>query len=381
MLLVDGAPAWAQRCQAPPGVQATALRPGPGGARRLRHGGRAPLQRQLRRAAPGPYWQGLNEPNLSLFFYPQYDGDKPVSPHLYRTLINAFYAAIKAVDSSNMVIAAGLGPIAVPQIHDRPDALHPPAALHDGAQAPRADEGELRRRRPLRHLRHPPLHDRRAHPRRWDRTTSSSATWRSCRRCCGPPTGPDGSRAAFAHTPLWITEFSWDSKPPDPGGLPMKILTRWTAEALYRAWRVGVEPFLLVQPAGRPLRTEPPLQRNPPVRPLFPRADASPKTSRRKSSTPSGSPSSPTRARRASPSGAARRPAAAAGSSIQILKGGHWRTRRRRARRRGGHLQGRHRQPLRPQQDAEPPEPSTTARPRRALLDAPGPDFLQPPFG
>ncbi len=34
------------------------------------------------------YWQGLNEPNLSFFFYPQYVGDKPVSPFLYRALIN-----------------------------------------------------------------------------------------------------------------------------------------------------------------------------------------------------------------------------------------------------------------------------------------------------
>jgi hypothetical protein len=47
----------------------------------------------------------------------------------------------------------------------------------------------------------------------------------------------------FPQTPLWITEFSWDSNPPDPGGLPMKIETRWAAEALHTAWRVGIETF------------------------------------------------------------------------------------------------------------------------------------------
>jgi hypothetical protein len=50
-------------------------------------------------------------------------------------------------------------------------------------------------------------------------------------------------KSRFRHTPLWITEFSWDSKPPDPGGLPARILRRWTAEALYRAWRAGVGHF------------------------------------------------------------------------------------------------------------------------------------------
>ncbi len=45
------------------------------------------------------------------------------------------------------------------------------------------------------------------------------------------------------HTPLWITEFGWDSKPPDPGGLPMRIHARWAAEAIYRAWEAGVSHF------------------------------------------------------------------------------------------------------------------------------------------
>ena len=40
-----------------------------------------------------------------------------------------------------------------------------------------------------------------------------------------------------------MTELSWDSNPPDPGGLPMRILTRWTAEALFGAWSAGVETF------------------------------------------------------------------------------------------------------------------------------------------
>ena len=46
-----------------------------------------------------------------------------------------------------------------------------------------------------------------------------------------------GARAAPA---LWVTEFSWDTNPPDPKALPIAIQARWTAEALYHMWTDGV---------------------------------------------------------------------------------------------------------------------------------------------
>jgi hypothetical protein len=39
---------------------------------------------------------------------------------------------------------------------------------------------------------------------------------------------------------LWVTEFSWDSKPPDPYGVPNGLLTRWVPQALYEMWQNGV---------------------------------------------------------------------------------------------------------------------------------------------
>lgn len=42
---------------------------------------------------------------------------------------------------------------------------------------------------------------------------------------------------------FWVTEFSWDSSPPDPGGVPMGLLTRWTSEAMFRSWQAGVSNF------------------------------------------------------------------------------------------------------------------------------------------
>jgi len=63
----------------------------------------------------------------------------------------------------------------------------------------------------------------------------------------------------------WIDEFSWDSSPPDSqtctnpangdkwGATPMNILTRWTAEADYRAWKAGFSALIWHQLKDNPL--------------------------------------------------------------------------------------------------------------------------------
>jgi hypothetical protein len=37
-----------------------------------------------------------------------------------------------------------------------------------------------------------------------------------------------------------VTEFSWDSNPPDDAGVPVQLEARWVPEALYRMWQSGV---------------------------------------------------------------------------------------------------------------------------------------------
>ena len=39
---------------------------------------------------------------------------------------------------------------------------------------------------------------------------------------------------------FWVTEFAWDTSPPDPKGVPEELHARWVAEALYRMWAQGV---------------------------------------------------------------------------------------------------------------------------------------------
>jgi hypothetical protein len=39
---------------------------------------------------------------------------------------------------------------------------------------------------------------------------------------------------------FWVTEFSWDTNPPDPNAVPIKLETRWVSEGLYDMWKAGV---------------------------------------------------------------------------------------------------------------------------------------------
>jgi hypothetical protein len=39
---------------------------------------------------------------------------------------------------------------------------------------------------------------------------------------------------------LWVTEISWDTKPPDSKGVPKALHARWVSEMLYRMWQLDI---------------------------------------------------------------------------------------------------------------------------------------------
>ncbi|HXS48106.1 MAG TPA: hypothetical protein VN756_11680, partial [Solirubrobacterales bacterium] len=188
------------------------------------------------------YWQGLNEPNLTLFFFPQFDGNRAVSPYLYRALINAFYAGINAVDPTNLVIAAGLGPIAIPRWTIGPMRFARELLCMHGNRDPRPTRGNCEGGVHFDIFDiHPyttggPTHEGGIN----DVQLGDLAKLQTLLKAADKAGRIQGQ---LRHTELWSTEFSWDSNPPDPGGLQMKILSRWVAEALHHSWSVGVTRF------------------------------------------------------------------------------------------------------------------------------------------
>lgn len=239
LVLVDDAPSWAQRCKSPAGnlcnPDPTALQAFAKAAATRYNGHFGGLPRVQ-------YWEGLNEPNLSLFFFPQFEGDRPVSPDLYRPLINAFYAGIKAVDPTNLVLAAGLGPIAVPKWTIGPMRFTRLLLCMKGSKDPKPTKGNCEGGVHFDIFDiHPytsggPTHEGGVN----DVELGDLAKLQTLLQAADRAGRIQGS---LPHTELWNTEFSWDSNPPDPGGLAMKILCRWTSEALYRSWRAGMSHF------------------------------------------------------------------------------------------------------------------------------------------
>ncbi len=240
VLQVRGAPRWANRCgfvavdtpcdMNPDDLYAFAL------AAARRYSGAIPGLPKV------SYWQGPNEANLSLFFLPQYLNGKAVSAELYRTLINTFYAAVKAVDPANIVILGGLGPIAVPKFTIGPMQFtrellcmrgrvkfHPAKGNCGGGV--NFDIFDI----------HPyttgsPAHEGGKNDVQLGDLDKLQSLIRAADRA-------NRINSVYKKTPLWVTELSWDSSPPDPGGLPPRILNRWTAEAMHIAWAAGVNDF------------------------------------------------------------------------------------------------------------------------------------------
>ena len=244
LLLVDGAPAWAQRCKAPAIASAGDLcDPAPAALAAFATAAARRYSGTFGGLPRVQYWQALNEPNLTLFFFPQFNTQgRPLSPGLYRALINAFYAGVKSVDRTNLVLAAGLGPTAVPGLTIGPLRFTRELLCMRGQSRPRPKPGKCGGgvRFDIFDI-HPyttggPDHQGGVNDVQLGDLGKLTKLLRAAERA-------GRIKGQFRRTPLWATEFSWDSAPPDPGGLRMRILTRWAAEAMHRVWSAGISNF------------------------------------------------------------------------------------------------------------------------------------------
>lgn len=234
IVTVVGAPAWAEA---------------PGGGRplpaELGAFARAAAERYSGRHAGLPrvrHWMAWNEPNVSSFLRPQFAADgRPVSPGWYRQMLNRFAAGVRAARADNVVIAGGLAPFTL------------------------SDRTRVHTIGPLRFMRELLCLSAGPSPRPTCRTRVSFDIWSHHPYTSGGPTRMASHRddvslgdlpemralldaairaghvdSRTRNVPFWVTEFSWDTKPPDPNGVPAQLHTRWVAEAMYRMWKAGV---------------------------------------------------------------------------------------------------------------------------------------------
>ncbi|HZU62023.1 MAG TPA: hypothetical protein VE983_13725 [Solirubrobacteraceae bacterium] len=120
VLLPYLAPLWAQDGTTPAGVRPGSWKPDPtqfgdfGKALATRYSGHYKDPSTGKTLPHVTYYQAWNEPNLSFDISPAWEkrGSSwvPESPNIYRPMLNAFYSAVKSVDSSDFVLAGGTAP-------------------------------------------------------------------------------------------------------------------------------------------------------------------------------------------------------------------------------------------------------------------------------
>jgi hypothetical protein len=234
IVVVRSAPGWAEGSGS---GRAGTVRPDPDHLGRFV---RAAAQRYSGRFAGLPrvrYWQAWNEPNHFGFLNPQEENGSLVAAAHYRKLVNAFADAVHAANPDNSVIAGGLAPFnnlapdqrVVPTLEFMRSLL----CVSPSGEATCGDRiaFDIWSHHP--YTSGDPTHSA-AHPD--DVSIPDLPRMRRVLRAA--------VRAKHVVTSqsirFWVTEFAWDTRPPDPGGVPSRLHARWTAEALYRMWRAGV---------------------------------------------------------------------------------------------------------------------------------------------
>jgi hypothetical protein len=217
---------------------------------------------------PLPAAQALqvwNEPNQDVWLAPQFEGKSIIGPDYYREMLNASYAAVKTVNPKMIVVTGGTSPYG-----DPPGGPYPAG----GARVrpvqwwqrllcvkPAGWKGEGKKREVTRYVRAPncsgkPMFDVLAHqaidntgggplrhgPHWYDASTPDLGrvvrVLRAAERLGTVSGGPH---------PVWVTEFWWDSDPPNPAGSPLLTQARWIEQSLYLFWKGGASAAINFQ--------------------------------------------------------------------------------------------------------------------------------------
>lgn len=239
LVQIFSAPKWAERCNAPgePGI----CNPDPVEFQKFTAAALKRYSGEFLDLPKVSYWEPWNEPNLHIFFKPQRKGSARPSPDLYRELLNRFAAVVRNHDPANKVVGGGLAPLGGTNSIGPLDFTRRLLCMK-GRAKPKPIRGcnkkssfDIWAVNP--YTTGSPTHQARsADDVQLGDLPEMSKLIKAAKRAGRIKTGA-------SHIPFWVTEFSWDSKPPDPNGLPMGLLSRWTAEAMFRSWQAGVENF------------------------------------------------------------------------------------------------------------------------------------------
>jgi hypothetical protein len=280
LLSVNHAPAWAEGPGRPSSAAPGTWRPNPAD---LADFMRAVASRYNGSFDPGaggtlPAVQAIevwDEPNSSDWLNPQFEGKNFTGADLYREMLNVSYKAIKDVFPAVQVVVGATAPYGDPpggpypgggtgrsrpvQFWERVFCLREqkvkkkkkkgkkaaPKLVRDPACTGKASF-DVFAHHPIDNTGGGPL---KSGPTRFDASTPDLGRVVTVLRAAEKAGTAQGGRH-----PTWVTEFWWDSKPPNPVGAPLATQARWIEQSLYLFWKGGASTAINFQLVDSNLR-------------------------------------------------------------------------------------------------------------------------------
>ncbi len=265
LLSVNGAPDYAEEPGRPSNVQTFSWKPIPSDvadfmqAVAARYSGSfdpdgASAEPPLPAAQAIEVW---NEVNSSDWITPQYEGKNAVGPERYRAMLNASYNSIKSVNPKLLVLAGGTEPYG-----DKPGGARIQPVLFwqqllcVHPKKVKAKKGKKATKKFIRTngctapsfdvLSHHPIDNTGSGPLRSGPMAGDAST-PDLGKIVQVLRGAEKAKTVSGHHPVWVTEFWWDSKPPNPVGAPLQTQARWIEQSLYLFWKAGASTAINFQ--------------------------------------------------------------------------------------------------------------------------------------
>jgi hypothetical protein len=252
LIITAGAPPWAEGADKPAGAPDNAWKPNPTDF--------ANFVTALAHRYPGLYaLEVWNEQNGSTSISPAFQGKADVSAPIYRNLLNAAYDAAKAVNPGLLVLAGATDPYGDPPGGPYPpgvERIQPVTYWQDVLCVRPTKTGKKKKGKkkaapkyvrtagcngPVKFdvLAHHPIDNSGKGPLEPGPMPNDAST-PQLGRITQVLRGAEkaGTTLPGIH-PVWVTEFWWDSNPPNPSGSSLATQARWIEQSLFLFWKGG----------------------------------------------------------------------------------------------------------------------------------------------